>query len=598
MSKKYTLDMEWQIEKPQTFRCAALTDGKGKVTTFDSLSEFTKALSKLPKGAVIGGHYVVSDIGMLVKWGQAWCLPKDLTLDDSLTASRLLYGHLPAKDLKTMSAEFGMRYENRQKQQTGSITEEDLEYCAKDAWSSHYLTPLLTKGITKQTQEVLDTNNAFQKAFLAVELAGLRFDVKKAAVEESRLTEVLSWCVTQLPEGLSPSVAKDDNEMRAWLMANYREDELKYFERTKKTKELSVGVKYMRLLERQPAGFGALLEARHTQDFLSLYVQGKQRFLDENQFLYPSYKLLVAKTHRRSTEPSIQNWPKEAREFITSRWPQGEIVWGDFKQLEARLFAWQCKSKQLMTDLLEGGYIGIGSRVFGITVEKGSAEYKLIKAIVLATQYNMGAGKLRSGLHINNGLKITYRKAEEMLDRFFNTYPEVAIEAERRRAYAWKTGTAWSDVGAPVPLYLLPASHYPPESEWELDRQGNPIKPWPIKQIENFSINYPTQQLAGYVTGCALLAMQEALAEECGGWGEYLSQIHDSTKLSASTLHTVPVLEVHDEIGCDSQDIGRTLEFMPYCMTTGMLPYLKKLCPYFDCPLAVDMEHMPYWSKT
>lgn len=163
-SKKVTLDMEWQIEPPHSFRCAALTTGKGKVSTFDSLSELTKALSALPQGTVIGGHYVVSDLSMLVKWGQGHVLPSDLVIEDSLLASRLLYNHSPVKNLKAMSAEFGMQYENRQKMQTEgtAVSEQDIEYCAKDAWASHHLTPLLTEGADAQTKEVLRINNKFQ----------------------------------------------------------------------------------------------------------------------------------------------------------------------------------------------------------------------------------------------------------------------------------------------------------------------------------------------------------------------------------------------------------------------------------------------------
>lgn len=595
MATKVTIDMEWDIET-KAFRCASLTDGKGKVKTYTSLSEFVTAVSKFKKGTIIGGHYVISDLGQLVRWGQGHALPAILTLEDSLIVARLLYGHAPTKDLKTMSAEHGWRYESLQKEQHGTVvTDEDLAYCAKDSWASHHLWHALTAGISKQTDKVLKLNNAFQKAFFAVELAGLKFDIEKAKEEEERLSEILNLCVTQLPEGLSPAVKKDDNILRAWLLDNYSSDELKLFPKTKERHELSVGSDYLKLLDRKPPGFDSLLLARETQSFLSLYVQGKQRFLDEHQFLYPSYKLLIAKTHRRSTVPSIQNWPKEAREFIVSRWPKGNIVWGDFKQLEARLFAWQCGSQQMMSDLIERGYIGIASRVYGLDVKKNSEEYKLVKATVLATQYNMGAGKLRLKIHLDHGIKISYKEAQAKLDKFFNTYPEIATDAKLRIDYAWKHGQTMSDVGAPIPLYLMPESYYP---ESELGWDGTEKLSWPVKQVNNFAINYRTQQLAGYVTGCALLSMQDALADECGGWNEYLSKVYDSTKQKRSTLKTLPILEVHDELGADSQNVESTKEFMRYHMLTGMKKYLLDVCPQFDCPLDVDLEHKPYWSKS
>lgn len=606
--KKVTLDLEWDVDS-QKFRLGAVTNGK-TVTVYDTLPAFVAALQKLPKNVVIGGHYVISDLGMLVKWGQGHALPQRLVLDDSLIAARLLYNHAPTKDLKTLAAEHGMKYQNLQKEQVGpTLTEEDYEYCAKDTWASHYLTNIFTQGIDSRTQAVLDLNNRFQLAFFAVELAGLKFDLQKAAAEERRIVSSLSELVPQLPVGLAPSVVTNDNELREWLLHTYSEDELKLFPKTS-TGELSVGVDYLKVLARKPDGFDALLKARELQGFLSLYVTGKQRFLDTNHFLYPSYKLLIAKTHRRSTVPAIQNWPKAAREFIIPRCPKGQIVWGDFKQLEARLFAWQCKSKKMLQDLIERGYLGIASRVYGIDIERGSEEYKLMKATILASQYNMGAGKLRLKILLDFGIDISFREAQDKLDKLFSTYPEMVPERERRIKYAWDTGTTWSDVGAPVPLYLLPPSYYPPDEVvlYRRSRVENGRKvwyeeehvkvPWEVKQIHNFSINYPTQQLAGYVTGSALLSMQEALAEEHGGWGEYLSLVHDSTKMKRSELVHVPIAEVHDELVADSRRPEETKEFMRHHMTHGLMRYLKVVCPYFDCPLDVDLEAMPHWSKT
>lgn len=596
--KKYTIDLEWHIPPPHGFRLGSITNGVGKVKMYTTLPAFVKALTRLPKDTVLGGHYVVADLGQIVKWGQGYALPKTLHLEDTVIASRLLFNHAQTKTLKVMAAEFGMWYENRGTEALVGEEETDdyIEYCAKDSWASHYLWPALTATITEQTRKVLEINNEFQKAFFAVELAGLKFDMAKAQREEQRLLGVLSDCVSQLPVGLAPTVATDDNELRAWLQYNYSQAELKLFPLTKSKKELSVGVDYMRTLGRRPEGFDALLLARETQSFLSMYVQGKQRFLDEQHFLYPSYQLLVAKTHRRSTKPSIQNWPKEAREFIISRWTGGRIVWGDFKQLEARLFAWQCGSKQMMADLIERGYLGIASRVYGLDVEKNSDAYKLVKATVLASQYNMGAGKLRLKILMDHNIHISYKEAEAKRDKLFNTYPEIYMEHRRRIDYAWAQGETWSDVGAPVPLYLMPDSYYPAD---EMGFGRTPRQSWEVKQVDNFSINYPTQQMAGYVTGCALLSMQEALAKEHGGWGQYLSDIHDSTK-GGQALQWMPIAEVHDELVTDSRmtDMREQYAILKHHMEVGLMQYLKPLCPHFDCPLEAEIEDKEYWTKS
>jgi DNA polymerase I-like protein with 3'-5' exonuclease and polymerase domains len=201
---------------------------------------------------------------------------------------------------------------------------------------------------------------------------------------------------------------------------------------------------------------------------------------------------------------------------------------------------------------------------------------------------------LRHKIQLDNNIEISFKEAEKMQDKLFDKYPEMYTERERRIQYAWETGTAWSDVGAPIPLYLMPESFYPEIEE----RYGKPVLPWEIKEVNNRAVNYPTQQFAGYVTGCALLSLQDALASEVGGWGAYLSLVYDSTKLARSSLHTIPIAEVHDEIVTDSQDVEQTSALLKHHMEQGMLTYLHRLCPTFDCPLDVQVESLPYWSKT
>lgn len=595
MPNRIALDLEWaHTETPQRFRCGSIFSGKGKPVIYTDLAALTKALAKLKPDTIICGHYVCSDLMMLVRWGASWCLPARFTLDDSLLASRLLFPSA-VHDLKTVAAELGMRYESLATQPMAGETESDefLEYCCRDAFASYHIAPLLRDGIDSARQNVLWLNNQFEKAFLAVEIAGLKFDIQEAADQEARIAASLSELVAHLPTGVSPSAVTNDNETRDWLTATYSEKELKMFPRTAKN-EISVSVDYLATLQRRPPGFTELLKARELQSFLSLYIVGKRALLDEHQFLYPSYKLLVAKTHRRSTVPAIQNWPTEARKLIVSRWVVGNIVWGDYRQLEARLYAWQCKSPQMMEDLLERGYVGIASRVYGMDIEKGSEEYKLMKATILGSQYNMGAGKLRLKIQLDHGILLSYNEAQAKLDKLFNTYPEMVTERQRRIAYAWKTGTTWSDVGAPVPLYLLPDSYYPPST---VMYDGSERLSWERKQVDNFSINYPTQQLAGYVTGCALTSMQNALAQEHGGWNVYLGDIMDSIRYDSGLTH-IPIAEVHDEIVMDSRDVCATQEFLRYHMTVGLMHTLRTVCPNFSCPLDVDIDHKPHWWKT
>jgi DNA polymerase I-like protein with 3'-5' exonuclease and polymerase domains len=350
-------------------------------------------------------------------------------------------------------------------------------------------------------------------------------------------------------------------------------------------------VSYLTLLPRQTRQFQTILDARATYSYYNLFVRRpKEQF---GEFFHTRYKLLHAASQRRSTEPAIQNWPPEARQAFVSRYKGGKIVAVDFRNVEARLFAWQAGCPKLLAALLEGGYPLIASQTFGgPLIEKHDPKYKVIKATVLAVLYNMTPWLYGHNVWVESKGKIRMSDTEthETLEKFFKAYPEIFVERERRKQIAWNTGTAFSSVGVPIQLPILPEDLLLSDPKWQKHYR---------KRIENQAVNYPTQQLAGYVTACGLVDVIDALVDaQMGTFSEFLWHAQASCQDPEQHKMVLPIAEVHDELVFDIPNdlVDSTGELLKDCLVKHQTT-LKRLCPEFDCPLDVELIVGDYWRK-
>lgn len=573
MGGKLTFDLEWDKEL-KTFKCGSWYDGTvlrgsaNKQTVSDNLDrDYT----------VFGGHNVVADFEQLVKWG---IVPKsDFRIDDSLLALRLFKPDLPTRDLKPIAREYGIRYAD---EHDNPDIDELLQYCGKDSFASHFIFEKETAKKSPQLLQVLQMNCQLSLEFLAIRLAGMRVDVELLTQQDLSIQEDMNKQLASLPSGLDQSVITNDNVFRAWLQANYTPKELQALGKTA-TKELAIGTKLLKLLPNKPGlteHLHAVRGLRTLYDYWNLFVHGALERTEQG-YLTCDYKLLTTKSHRRATTPNMQNWPSKARSIFVSRHQDGKILSCDYRNLEARVFAWQAQCPRLLDALINGGYIRIADECFGIKgVDKASNEYRAVKAVVLGTLYGQGAWKLRHQLLVEQGITMTLRECEQYINTFFNFYPEVPQEMERRIGYLYETGCAYSHLGCRLPL---------PDP-----RAVDPAEAWKVKSIHNRAINWPTQHFASYVTGCALVDVARLIRDD-QGWtmGEYLEHCWASRTYPNEAPTILPITEVHDELTCDVKP-GVSTDAITQTMIASNT--LRKLVPEFDCPLDVEAELKERWS--
>ena len=238
---------------------------------------------------------------------------------------------------------------------------------------------------------------------------------------------------------------------------------------------------------------------------------------------------------------------------------------------------------------MEGGYPLVAERCFGWEkITKEDPRYRSLKAMVLAVTYNMGVGLYKHNLEVDHGIEKTWAECERDYGDFFNTFPEIYDEIEARKAHVWKHGCIKSSIpGVVIPLALLPEYLFTTEKKYSFYR----------KKIENFACNYPTQNLASYVVGCALVDIQELLAAKHDGWGKYVDFLYQSRHTTPNNRCWFPVNEVHDEIVSDvgAKALSEAKRVTNQCMTEGKS--LRLLVPSFDCPLETEQVAGRWWAK-
>ena len=345
----------------------------------------------------------------------------------------------------------------------------------------------------------------------------------------------------------------------------------------------------------------SVLQFRKTDKLLTTYVQGVRKKLIINAhgaYIPVRVGAMGTRTGRRASDkPNMQNWPKAARAMIFSRWPKGLILDNDFSKLEVILIAWEAEDWELMDFFTthKNGYISIGTKLFGKTVEEGTKEYTQVKSLVLGINYNMSAFGLARQLWDNHGVRLSkeYERHEELVGELRNKYTRmfprlIAYQKERVRELH-KYGSCLGWFGH---VRRLPLPEQPPRSE------GNEaFKQWRrhVAHLENEAINFRIQNAASYVTGTAMLDTERLLLSE---YKFSYTDYHRALAEGRSRELNMPLLigEIHDDLVYDTprKEMKKAQALIKEGMTS--LVTLKKLKPDFEAPMRVDQKSSIHWG--
>ena len=465
-------------------------------------------------------------------------------------------------------------------------TDYRIERCAYDAWASavlcdHYRAKapgpvLLTTRIAQVIRRIYHAGAYIDEKYFSRLTDQFERDAQRAkrplVAEASRL-------------GMTEFSPTNDNDLRELL---FKRMKLKVGERTKKGNLPSVGKLLLKQNETNPT-IKLLMEFNKYDKRHSTYGVGlAKKFLKSGRHGFRLLRFRInplgAKTGRRASDkPNAQNWPKDVRQIIVSRFAGGAIVDNDYSKLEVILFAWTAKEYKLLEFFLKGnGYIAVGKELFGKEVKEDTDDYRTVKSIVLGIQYGMGAFKLALQLWNQVGVKLSadweehVECAARLREKYLQKFPKIKEYMWNQKQYLLKYGYVKSLTGR---IRHLPCP-------WGEDTVG-------FGRLLNQAINFPIQSLASDVTGSAMLDVETALLSKYG-----MSHVTFHSLLLAGKYPSQPLLinEVHDDLVYDMPPKGLKDNLVLIKETMAAVPTLRKLVPSFDCPLNTGQKVGSRWG--
>lgn len=348
---------------------------------------------------------------------------------------------------------------------------------------------------------------------------------------------------------------------------------------------------------------------------------GLLRYLTPEFFIHQHINPLGARTGRRSsTAPNLQNWKSQMRAMVVSRYPDGVIIKGDESQLEPRILAVVAGIDEWL-ELFHHGrnlYEHVARRLWGkeITKSNDPVLYKVTKETVLGTNYGMEAELFSRQLSIKLDLHLSVDEAADILKRYYRLYPQLPRYFARQKERLLHYQVVYTLTGQ---ARRLPCP----------DGERTPG----FKHLWNQAVNFPIQGTAAYITGAALIDLEQELCREAGVTIEehydnlvrhWLGQIRkkclttdpnrdillegigkDSFDAGDPTGHGVgreldyPVIinEVHDEIVVDAPAKDSTWASELVRATMREVPMLRALWPITkQIPLDVEVKSGPSWA--
>jgi uracil-DNA glycosylase family 4 len=315
---------------------------------------------------------------------------------------------------------------------------------------------------------------------------------------------------------------------------------------------------------------------------------------------------LGARTGRRSsganpfedtdeTGINYQNWPKQVRQIIVSRWRNGEISDNDYSKLEVILMGFMSGEDDLIDFFLNSpnGYCAVAKELFGKTVEPDTPDYRVVKSTILGVQYCMKKWKLAEQLRDQVGVMLAsnwddhVEEAGKVIDKYLRRFP--GIERFQRACVqeVRKTGQVVGALGQTRRLPIPPEPERSDKFAWKVWRRH-------VGHIENEACNFKIQWLASLVTGTAMLDVEERLLREA----KYSYRDYHLALLEKDWPR-FPLLinEVHDDLVYDHPPERRKFYAELIHETMQELPTLRRLIPEMrDLPIKVDSKIGPYWG--
>ena len=259
-----------------------------------------------------------------------------------------------------------------------------------------------------------------------------------------------------------------------------------------------------------------ILEYRHLTKIQSTYIDALPELIDKNdERIHTTFNQTITTTGRlSSSNPNLQNIPARTEignqirgAFVPKNTEDYVILAADYSQIELRLLAHYSRDEVLIdafnknTDI----HATTASKIFNVPINEVTKD---MRRKAKAVNFGIIYGQTRYGLA--EALSIKPAEAQEFIDKYFETYPNIKQYMEMTKMFALQNGYVET---------LYGRKRYFGN---ELNSSNRMIREFAIRA----AINAPLQGTAADLIKLAMIKLDNILQDECKD-AKIILQVHD-----------------------------------------------------------------------
>ncbi len=386
----------------------------------------------------------------------------------SMPMKNIIFDTMLASYIKDSSRKHGLKqqasdyldyimveYEQLLKNSSASLTietvpiEEAASYACDDAFATLLLTEYWTKNLDEKELDLLYNIEVPLTIVLAqMEKNGAHIDVNCLSAIDTEINDKLAIIEAKIYEEAGEKFNINSPKQVGDIL--FGKLNLKAKGMRSKT-GFSTSAKVLETLAEENQIARDILEQRHLAKLKSTYVETLPELRSpEDNRIHTSFNQTITTTGRlSSSNPNLQNIPTRTelgnriRGAFTAENSENVIISADYSQIELRLLAHISRDDNLIEAFCadEDVHTSTASKIFGVSPEEVTKE---MRSKAKAVNFGIVYGQSRYGLA--SSLGISPFEAQDFIDKYFKTYPDVKTYMDETVKFAYAHGyveTLW-----------------------------------------------------------------------------------------------------------------------------------------------------------
>lgn len=304
------------------------------------------------------------------------------------------------------------------------------EYAAEDADITLQLKDYFEPLLKQESVEDLFHNIEMPLIYVLAEMEATGVTLDTSALKES--SEILSGQLVSLENEIHELAGLEFNINSPKQIGEVLFDRMKLDEKAKKTKTggYSTSEEVLEKLRSKHPIIGKILEYRGLKKLLSTYIDALPELINkETGKIHTSFNQAVTATGRlSSTNPNLQNIPvrdemgREIRRAFTADNDDCIFFSADYSQIELRIMAHLSNDAHMVEAFVSGEDIhaATAAKIYNVPINEVTSDMRR-----KAKTANFGIIYGISVFGLAERLNIPRAESKELIDGYFNTYPEI-----------------------------------------------------------------------------------------------------------------------------------------------------------------------------